>query len=75
MSFGCAVDNYGQTIMVCGGQLGGGLGEFTDSCELYSIENNQWTPLPKMNEKRSSPSLCMFNESSLFVFGGYDPMF
>jgi hypothetical protein len=68
VSFGCAVDNYSATIFTVGGKTG--LTDFSNICEAYSIKDNKWTTLPSMNEKKSSTSLCLFNDNSLFVFGG-----
>jgi hypothetical protein len=72
-SFGCVVDNYGINIYSVGGNIG--QSDLTDTCESYSVDLNKWTALPNLNDKRLSPSLCMFNDTSLFVFGGYDKNF
>lgn len=70
ISFGCVVDNYGSNIYVLGGSEGPQLP--IDACEYYSVELNKWVALPHMNQKRLSASACIFNDSSVFVFGGYD---
>ena len=72
-SFGCVVDNYGSTIYALGGSIH--QQEATDLCEYYSIDTNKWAELPAMNQKKLSTSACLFNDTWLFVFSGYDSNF
>jgi len=52
IAFGCAVDNYGEKIYACGGTISGQTP--TDVCEVYSVNENTWSLLPKLNDARFS---------------------
>ena len=69
-SFGCLVDNYGANIYVLGGIVS--KGEVSNLCEVYNVDTNEWRPIAAMNEKKLSCSAWIFNDTYLFVFGGYD---
>ena len=67
-SFGCLFNPRGQgSIIVAGGYINGKL---TDKCEMYSIKDNKWYPLPEMTETKASGSLCILNDRYLICFGG-----
>ena len=42
-----------------------------DSCEVYNINTNRWTPCPSLNVARCSLSACIVDQT-LFVVGGWN---
>lgn len=49
-----------------------------NSCEVYSIPEDKWNPLPSLLQPRSYPGLCMVDSMHLYCIGGgggnYDPV-
>ena len=43
-----------------------------DSCERYSISLNRWEPIAKLNQKRCTMPAIVFEDSYIYVFGGYE---
>jgi len=54
-------------IYCCGGCAGR---EMLNHCEKYSIENDRWLVIPKLNESKQNITLCACNKSSLYCIGG-----
>jgi hypothetical protein len=44
--------------------------ESLTSCEVYSIEKDEWSEIPPLSKPRQNFSVCTFNEKFFFVFGG-----
>ena len=44
------------------------------TCEVFDIAKNEWTLRPgyQLNEARSQASACIFEDQTIFVFGGYN---
>ena len=42
------------------------------SCERYNIANNEWTDLPNLSSSRERACCCVYNETFLYVFFGFD---
>ena len=42
------------------------------SCERYSISLNRWEPIAKLNQKRCTMPAIVFEDSYIYVFGGYE---
>jgi N-acetylneuraminic acid mutarotase len=44
------------------------------SCEFYSVLEDKWfiNDQVQLNVARSQSSCCLFNESVIFIFGGYN---
>lgn len=42
----------------------------TKRCERFNIEENKWEVISNLNYAATSLSLCTFNRSHLFKFGG-----
>ena len=44
------------------------------SCEYYSIDKDRWygNDEIQLNEARSQSSACLFEDSVIFIFGGYN---
>ena len=44
------------------------------SCEVYSIEKDRWhgNEEVQLNEARSQASACLFDDSIIYIFGGYN---
>ncbi|MCQ2818445.1 MAG: hypothetical protein MJ252_14350 [archaeon] len=42
------------------------------SCERYSIDNNEWNDLPNLLNSRERSSCCVYNDTFLYVFFGFD---
>jgi len=43
----------------------------TDQCEVYSIEENKWRVIDRLNKQRSLCSVCQVNQKKLYVFYGF----
>jgi len=43
-----------------------------ESCERYSINLNRWERICKLNQKRCTMPAIVFEESYIYVFGGYE---
>ena len=53
--------------------VAGGISEdcgILSTCELYSVEEDEWSPIAPLNVPAMNASLCAFGESYLFKFGG-----
>ena len=51
----------------------GGIGEecrVLDTCEIYSVEEDSWSYLPKLNYPSMNSSLTSFNNSQIYKIGG-----
>ena len=51
----------------------GGLGENQiqiNECDLYNIKERKWEKIPKLNIPRQNSTLCIYNNSLLFVIRG-----
>ena len=42
----------------------------SDLCQIYSIDNDNWTMLPSLNVRRSNACACLFRDRYIYVFGG-----
>lgn len=40
-------------------------------CEQYSVQEDEWRPLPSLNRPRHYPAAALLNYKSLYVVGGY----
>jgi len=43
-----------------------------DLCERYSINLNRWEKIAKLNQKRCTMPAVVFEDSYIYVFGGYE---
>ena len=53
----------------------GGASNFTTSikdCVCFNNDNKTWELLPPLNQGRSQPSLCIYNDNILYSFRGYN---
>jgi hypothetical protein len=53
--------------------VAGGFGEnneFTESCEKYSIQNNEWINIARLNLRANNACLCSFRDRFIYKFGG-----
>ena len=53
----------------------GGIGEgnyYLRECENYSIITHKWEFMPFLNYPRANPTLCIYNNSFIYVFRGSD---
>ena len=74
-AFGCFLDKEFKNVYVIGGSIN--QNEATDRCEVYDIENNKWTDLPRLEMGLCSSSVVSTGRKSdgtgpryLFCFGG-----
>lgn len=64
-SFGvCYFNGY---LYVAGGYVDN---EITDQSEIYDIQSDNWVKIDRLHEACVDLSLCVFNESFIFKFGG-----
>ncbi len=70
LGFGCAVDQYGERIYAVGGSIEN-LNP-TKICEYYSVSENTWNAMPSIPEAKLSQSLCVFSDTWLYQFGGFN---
>lgn len=66
-SFGCVLSPVRQEVFVAGGYING---EVSKKCERYSLVNDHWVPIASLNEEKSSNTLCILDNKSLYSFGG-----
>jgi hypothetical protein len=59
----------GNFVYALGGRSINGV---LDGCERYSISLNKWEPICKLNQKRCTMPAIVFEESYIYVFGGYE---
>lgn len=45
-------------------------GKYTDKCERFDIINKNWKSICPLNHCISNMAICIFNNDSIFVFGG-----
>lgn len=43
-----------------------------DVCERYSINLNRWEKIAKLNQKRCTMPAVVFEDSYIYIFGGYE---
>ena len=43
-----------------------------ESCERYSINMNRWEKIADLNQKRCSMPAIVFEDSYIYIFGGYE---
>jgi len=43
-----------------------------EGCERYSINLNRWESIAKLNQKRCTMPAVVFEDSYIYVFGGYE---
>ena len=48
----------------------GGIGR--DSCEQYNINDDKWTSIANLNQKKSLISAYILKNRFIYVFGGYE---
>jgi len=46
------------------------MGSSYRECESYNLYDKRWELMPSMNNGRSNPSICVFNNKFLYVFRG-----
>lgn len=72
VSFGLCVaegeDKKGGRIFIAGGS--DGEPRSIKECDVYSVEEDKWNPLPDLNEARMSGSLVKTSDDQLFAIGG-----
>jgi len=56
-----------EWIYCCGGCAGR---EMLAACEKYSIKDDKWLFIPKLNEAKQNITLCVTNNYALFCIGG-----
>lgn len=44
--------------------------EFSNSCEVYDVEENLWSRIACLNEGVCRPSICSLNNQAILKFGG-----
>ena len=54
--------------IVCGGENMEG---HLNSCELFDYSRNEWVAISSLNEKKSYCTAVNFNNSQIYIFGGY----
>jgi hypothetical protein len=59
----------GNFVYAIGGRSINGV---LDGCERYSISLNKWETIAKLNQKRCTMPAIVFEESYIYVFGGYE---
>ena len=69
-NFGVCLSDDESKIFVAGGDIS--FDEITDEVEMFDIQADKWTTLPKLNEKKSMVSLFCHNNEYLYCLGGYD---
>lgn len=67
-SFGYCTLDFGRYIVAVGGALDNHL--HTDFCEFYDVTKDKWNMLPRLNEKKYSPSVVSIKDEYLYSFGG-----
>lgn len=60
-------------IFVTGGQTVVDKNKYTNSCEMFDIENNKWFPVESMNKPRSNSSMSAVSNRFVFIFSGLSP--
>ena len=65
---GCVINFHRNEIYVVGGE--NSKRRAMSSCEVYSINENAWRPMPNLNLERVDPSLVVLNKCFLYCFGG-----
>ena len=44
---------------------------YLDTCERYSIEKYEWTPLSPMLSAKAEVSACLVNHQFIYLIGGF----
>ena len=44
----------------------------SQECNIFNTEENRWHFFPNLKKGRKNPSLCLYNETILYVFNGED---
>lgn len=57
-------------ILAAGGQIATGKNKFTNTVEIYDINNNKWTQIESMQKARSNTSMCAIANRYVFIFHG-----
>jgi len=71
-NFAITHDSRRNEIYVLGGR-GWFFNDFIclENCEKYSIDNDEWTPLSPLANKKMNASACMVGNDYIYVIGGY----
>lgn len=64
-----ALAHQGNYVYALGGRSINGV---LDACERYSINLNRWEKIAKLNQKRCTMPAVVFEDSYIYVFGGYE---
>ena len=59
----------GNHVYAIGGRSINGV---LDGCERFSISLNKWEPIARLNQKRCTMPAIVYEESFIYVFGGYE---
>lgn len=70
-SFAAHYDFEDRFIYVIGGNIVDD-GQSSDECEKFDVYNLTWSPMPRLNERRSNPGTFISNDKEhLYVFFGF----
>lgn len=64
-----ALAHQGNFVYAIGGRSINGV---LESCERYSINMNRWERIANLNQRRCTMPAIVFEDSYIFVFGGYE---
>ena len=64
-----ALTYQGNYVYAIGGRSFNGV---LDSCERYSINMNRWEKIASLNQERCTSPAIVFEDSFIYVFGGYE---
>lgn len=53
--------------------IGSRLYNTSKTCEIFSIEANEWKEQPELNRNRYLSTAVTVNERFIYVMGGYEP--
>jgi len=53
--------------------IGSRLYNTSKTCEVFSIEANEWKEQPELNRNRYLSTAVTLNERYIYVMGGYEP--
>jgi N-acetylneuraminic acid mutarotase len=54
--------------------IGSRLYNTSKTCEVYSVDNNEWKEQPELNRNRYLSTAVTLGERYIYVLGGYEPM-
>lgn len=67
---------YTHSLAHCGNHVyaigGRSINGVLDGCERFSISQNKWEPIARLNQKRCTMPAIVFEERCIYVFGGYE---